>query len=98
MACKHDLWLLRPAGRDLLSLVAGHPNPADLRAGGPRLVSDLIRRLHVADHPRFEGLALPVDHVLELARENVEHLDRAVRVFPRIGVRRKAQLSDGYLG
>src|SRR5436189_3156498 len=68
------LWFARPVGGDLPCLGAGHPDRHDLGACRACLVPHLVRRLHVAGHPRLQDLALSVDDVLELAGNHVEHL------------------------
>src|SRR3954470_11449410 len=62
------LRFLRPSSGDLLPLIARDPDHDDLRAGGTRLVSNLVRRAHVADHAGLEYLALAVDDVLQFPR------------------------------
>src|SRR5687768_15880902 len=73
-----------PARLDTIGFVAGDPDHDDLRARGTGLVANPVRRPDESGHPGLEDLALAVDDVLELSREDVERLDRAVRVLARV--------------
>src|ERR1051326_37519 len=88
------LGLFGPPRDDLARFGAGHPHHDDLRTRWSRLVSDLVGRLHKSDHTRLEDLTLAIHHMLELTGQNVEDLDRAMRVLARITVRRKRQLAE----
>src|SRR5438552_2256865 len=87
--------LARPPSRDLLRLGAGHPDDDRFhRTRGSDLVPHLVRRPNVSRHAGLPNLALPVDDAFELARHDVEHLDRVVRVVAGIEVGRKRHLAD----
>ena len=87
--------LAGPLRRDLLALLAWHPDYHGLGAGRSGFVAHGIGRFDVASHSRLQNLAFAIDDVFELAGYDVEYLDRAVPVIARVHVRRKDDLADG---
>src|SRR2546429_8650427 len=76
-----SLRLRFPARGDLLAFFARHPHHHRFRAGRSGFVPYRIGRLHVSRHAGLEDVTLSIHHMVELARDDVEHLDRAMLVI-----------------